>query len=392
MDRFKKFDTRGIMGFLRIFMKRLLLFLLFLATIPPVFAQQPELSIAAKSFILSDFHSGQILASHNPHERLDPASLTKLMTAYIVFSVLKQERITLDQVVPVSNKSWRMVGSRMFIEPNKRVTVDELIHGMIVQSGNDACVALAELIAGSEDLFAHMMNEEAKRLEMYNTHFMNSTGLTHPEHYSTAHDLALLAAAIIRDFPEFYPLYSLREYTYNGITQPNRNRLLWTDPNVDGMKTGWTEAAGYCLITSAKRDHRRLISVVMGTASANARSIESQRLLNYGFQFFDTAHPYKKHQAIANLQIWKGSQNKLKVGFDRDIYFSLPKGKVDSLKARMEYRQPLVAPIDRGQEIGMVKFVLDGLEIATYPLIALETVTAANFFGRTWDNLKMWLN
>lgn len=380
------------MRFLQIFMKRLIFFLLFLLTASPVFAQQPELSLAAKSFVLSDFHSGQVLASQNPHERLDPASLTKLMTAYVVFSAIKQERIALEQVVPVSKRSWRMVGSRMFIEPNKRVTVNELIHGMIVQSGNDACVALAELIAGSEDMFAHMMNEEAKRLKMHNTHFTNSTGLTHPEHYSTAHDLTLLASAIIRDFPEFYPLYSLKEYTYNGITQPNRNRLLWTDPNVDGMKTGWTEAAGYCLITSAQRDHRRLISVVMGTASPNARSIESQRLLNYGFQFFDTAHPYKKHQTVANVQIWKGAQNKLKVGFDRDIYFSLPRGKVDKLKARMEYRQPLVAPIGQGQEIGAVRFVLDGQEIASYPLISLEAVETAGFFGRTWDNLKMWLN
>ncbi|WP_245725087.1 D-alanyl-D-alanine carboxypeptidase family protein [Nitrosomonas halophila] len=373
-------------------MKRLIFFLLCLLTALPAFAQQPELSLAAKSFVLSDFHSGQVLASHNPHERLDPASLTKLMTAYVAFSAIKQERIALDQVVPVSKKSWRMVGSRMFIEPNKRVTVNELIRGMIVQSGNDACVALAELIAGSEDMFAHMMNEEAKRLKMHNTHFTNSTGLTHPEHYSTAHDLTLLASAIIRDFPEFYPLYSLKEYTYNGITQPNRNRLLWTDPNVDGMKTGWTEAAGYCLITSAQRDHRRLISVVMGTASPNARSIESQRLLNYGFQFFDTAHPYKKHQTVANVQLWKGAQNKLKVGFDRDIYFSLPRGKVDKLKARMEYRQPLVAPIGQGQEIGAVRFVLDGQEIASYPLISLETVEAAGFLGRAWDNLKMWLN
>lgn len=380
------------MRFLQIFMKRLIFFLLCLLTALPAFAQQPELSLAAKSFVLSDFHSGQVLASHNPHERLDPASLTKLMTAYVAFSAIKQERIALEQVVPVSKKSWRMVGSRMFIEPNKRVTVNELIHGMIVQSGNDACVALAELIAGSEDMFAHMMNEEAKRLKMHNTHFTNSTGLTHPEHYSTAHDLTLLASAIIRDFPEFYPLYSLKEYTYNGITQPNRNRLLWTDPNVDGMKTGWTEAAGYCLITSAQRDHRRLISVVMGTASPNARSIESQRLLNYGFQFFDTAHPYKKHQTVANVQIWKGAQNKLKVGFDRDVYFSLPRGKVDKLKARMEYRQPLVAPIGQGQEIGAVRFVLDGQEIASYPLISLETVEAAGFLGRTWDNLKMWLN
>lgn len=373
-------------------MKQFILFLFLLMPVFPAWSQQPELSIAAKSFTLTDFHSGQTLANSNQHERLDPASLTKLMTAYVVFSALKQERIKLDQVVPVSRKAWRMAGSRMFIEPNKPVTVDELIHGVIVQSGNDACVALAELIAGSEDLLVHMMNEEAKRLGMYNTHFTNSTGLTHPDHYSTANDLALLAAAIIRDFPEYYPLYSLREYTYNGITQQNRNRLLWTDPNVDGMKTGWTEAAGYCLVTSAKRDHRRLISVVMGTASPNARSIESQRLLNYGFQFFDTAHPYKKNQPVANVQIWKGTQNKIKVGFNQDIYFSLPKGKVEGVKARMEYRQPLIAPVDQGQEIGKVKFVLDGLEVATYPLVALEAVDTANFFGRTWDNLKMLFN
>ncbi|BBL35429.1 D-alanyl-D-alanine carboxypeptidase DacC [Nitrosomonas stercoris] len=380
------------MKLLLAFMKQFILLLFLLMPIFPAWSQQPELSIAAKSFILIDFHSGQTLANANPHERLDPASLTKLMTAYVVFSALKQERIKLDQVVPVSPKAWRTAGSRMFIEPNKQVTVDELIHGVIVQSGNDACVALAELIAGSEELLVHMMNEEASRLGMHNTHFANSTGLTHPNHYSTAYDLALLSAAIIRDFPEYYPLYSIREYTYNGITQQNRNRLLWTDPNVDGMKTGWTEAAGYCLITSAKRDHRRLISVVMGTASTNARSIESQRLLNYGFQFFDTAHPYKKNQPVANIQIWKGAQNKLKVGFNRDIYFSLPKGKVESVKARMEYHQPLVAPISQGQEIGKVKFVLDGLEIATYPLVALEAVDAANFFGRAWDNLKMLIN
>lgn len=367
-------------------------FLLFLIMITPAVAQQPELTVAARSYVLSDFHSGQLLASHNPHERLDPASLTKLMTAYIVFFALKQERIALDQVVPVSEKSWRMEGSRMFIEPNKPVTVNELIHGMIIQSGNDACVALAELISGGEDVFVHLMNEQAKRLGMHNTHFTNTTGLTHSDHYSTAYDLNLLATAIIRDFPQYYPLYSQREYTYNGITQPNRNRLLWLDPNVDGVKTGWTKAAGYCLITSAKRDDRRLISVVMGTASPNARSTESQRLLNYGFQFFDTARPYKKYQTAADLRIWKGAQDKIKAGFDRDINFSLPRGQADKLKARMEYKQPLVAPVARGQQIGQVKFVLDGQEIAVYPLIALEKVDAANFAGRAWDNLKMLLN
>ncbi len=386
-----KFDKQAIMRFFCIPMKHLL-WLLLCFTAFPAFAQQPALSVAAKSFTLVDFHTNQTLISQNAHERLESASLTKLMTAYVVFSALKQKRITLDQVVPVSNTAWRMVGSRMFIEPKKRVTVDELIRGMIVQSGNDACVALAELIAGSEEIFAHMMNEEAARLHMTNTHFMNSTGLSHPEHYSSAHDLALLATAIIRDFPEFYPLYSLREYTYNGITQSNRNRLLWTDPHVDGMKTGWTQAAGYCLITSSKRDDRRLVSVVMGAATANVRSKESQRLLNYGFQFFDTAHPYKKHQEITTIQIWKGAQNTLKVGFDHDVYFSLPKGQADKLRAKMEYRQPLIAPINQGQEVGIVKFSLDNQEIATYPLVSLEAIGAASIFGRAWDSIQMLFN
>lgn len=379
------------MKIFRFIMKSFLWLLLCLAVLP-TFAQQPTISVAAKSYILVDFHTNQTLISQNEHERLEPASLTKLMTAYVAFSALKEKRISLDQVVPVSRTAWKMVGSRMFIEPNKPVTVDELIRGMIVQSGNDACVALAELIAGSEDMFAHMMNEEAARLQLTNTHFTNSTGLSHPDHYSSAHDLALLAAAIIRDFPEYYPLYSLREYTYNGITQPNRNRLLWIDSNVDGMKTGWTVAAGYCLITSSKRDDRRLISVVMGTASANARSKESQRLLNYGFQFFDTAHPYKKHQEITSLQIWKGAQNTLKVGFDQDVYFTLPKGQAEKLKAKMEYRQPLIAPINQGQEVGAVKFSIENQEIATFPLVSLETVGEASIFGRAWDGIKMLFN
>ncbi|SDI02063.1 D-alanyl-D-alanine carboxypeptidase (penicillin-binding protein 5/6) [Nitrosomonas sp. Nm132] len=386
-----KFDEQAIMKFFHVFMRSLLWLLLCFAVLP-TFAQQPTLSVAAKSFALVDFYTAQTLVSQNADERLEPASLTKLMTAYVVFTALKQKRITLDQVVPVSNAAWKMVGSRMFIEPNKQVTVDELIRGMIVQSGNDACVALAELIAGSEEMFAHMMNEEAARLKMTNTRFTNSTGLSHPNHYSSAHDLALLATAIIRDFPEYYPLYSLREYTYNGITQFNRNRLLWLDPNVDGMKTGWTVAAGYCLITSSKRDDRRLISVVMGTATPNARSKESQRLLNYGFQFFDTAHPYKKDQEITTIQVWKGAQNKLKVGFDRDIYFSLPKGQAENLKAKMEYRLPMIAPINQGQEVGFVKFSLGNQEIATYPLVSLETIGEASIFGRAWDSIKMLFN
>ncbi|MDR4652063.1 MAG: D-alanyl-D-alanine carboxypeptidase [Nitrosomonas sp.] len=354
--------------------------------------QQPDISIAAKAYMLSDYQSGQVLASKNAHERVEPASLTKLMTAYIVFSALKQNRVRLDQVVPVSNRAWRMIGSRMFIEPNKDVTVDELIRGMIVQSGNDACIALAEIVAGSEEAFVQLMNQEAQRLGMTDTHFMNTTGLPHPDHYTSVHDLTLLAAAIIRDFPEFYPLYSLKEYTYNNITQPNRNRLLWLDPHVDGMKTGWTKTAGYCLITSAKRDKRRLISVIMGTKSAGERSKESQRLLNYGFQFYDTVHLYKKGEVLTSIELWKGSQDEFKAGFDADVYFSIPKGQADNLKATMEYKQPLIAPVSAGQEVGSVKFTLNDQLVEIYPLVALEEVGEGNFVERAWDSLKLLFN
>lgn len=380
-------------------MKRLLPLLLCLFALPAASQQarhdvapQPALAVAAKSYILTDVQSGQTLASQNVHERVEPASLTKLMTAYVIFSALRQKRITLMQTVPVSERAWRTQGSRMFIEPNKPVTIDELMRGMIVQSGNDACIALAEAIAGSEAVFVQMMNKEAGRLGMKNTRFANSTGLPHPEHYTTAHDLSLLAAAMIRDFPEYYPLYSLREYTYNKITQPNRNRLLWLDPNVDGLKTGHTEAAGYCLITSAKRGDRRLISVVMGTASDNTRTTESQRLLNHGFQFYDTVHLYQKEHEVVAIPLWKGAQNKLKTGFGHDVYFSLPKGQSDKLKARMEYKQPLVAPITAGQKVGTVKFTLDGKPIAEHPLVALENVSVANVFGRAWDSMQMLFN
>lgn len=386
------------MTFFSLAMKRLLPLLLGLFALP-VAAQQSQfftpppqaLSVAAKSYILTDFQSGQALVSRDADERIEPASLTKLMTAYVVFSALYQKRITLTQAVPVSERAWRTKGSRMFIEPSKQVTVDELMRGMIVQSGNDACIALAEAISGSEDAFVQVMNKQARRLGMKNTRFANSTGLPHPEHYSTAHDLALLAAAMIRDFPEYYPLYSLREYTYNKITQPNRNRLLWLDPNVDGLKTGHTEAAGYCLITSAKRGERRLISVVMGTASDSARAMESQRLLNHGFQFYDTVRLYPKEHEVIAIQLWKGAQDKLKTGFGYDIYFSLPRHQTDKLKARMEYKQPLLAPISAGQKVGTVKFTLEGKQVAEHPLIALEAVSTANIFGRAWDSIRLMI-
>ncbi|HSN40487.1 MAG TPA: D-alanyl-D-alanine carboxypeptidase family protein [Burkholderiales bacterium] len=360
-----------------------------------LFAQQaaipipPPPPVAAKAYLLLDFKSGQLLASQGPDERVAPASLTKLMTAYVAFSALKQKTLRLDQTVPVSERAWRAEGSRMFIEPRKPVTVDELLHGVIVQSGNDACIALAEAIAGSEEVFAQMMNREAQRLGLKNTNFMNSTGLPHAQHYSTARDLALLAAAIIRDFPEYYPLYSLKEFRYNNITQGNRNRLLWLDPTVDGMKTGYTENAGYCLVTSAKRGEQRLISVVLGTSSESARVTESQKLLNYGFQFYDGVRLYAKNQPVATLQVWKGSVNSIKAGFSDDLYLSLPKGQASKLKASVESLQPLLAPIDIGQKIGVMKLTLDGKPFRELPVVALENVPLAGILGRGWDSLRL---
>lgn len=360
-----------------------------------LFAQQPAVpapaipSIAAKAYVLLDFNSGQFLGSHNPNERVEPASLTKLMTAYLTFTALKQKTLQPDQVVPVSARAWRTVGSRMFIEPGKPVTVDELIRGMIVQSGNDACIALAEVIGGSEEAFAQMMTREAQRLGMKNTSFVNSTGLPHPQHYSTAHDLVLLASAIVRDFPDYYPLYSAKEYRYNNITQSNRNRLLWTDPSVDGMKTGYTENAGYCLVTSAKRETRRLISVVLGAASESARAIESQKLLNYGFQFYDTVRLYESNQPVATLQVWKGSSNTVKAGFTSDFYLSLPKGQVDKLKANVESMQPLLAPISAGQRVGTMNVMLGGKPYRELPVVALESVPVAGILGRSWDSIRL---
>jgi D-alanyl-D-alanine carboxypeptidase (penicillin-binding protein 5/6) len=352
-------------------------------------AATPPPAIAAKSFLLLDYHSQQTLASEKADERFEPASLTKLMTAYLTFSALKQKKIEPGQTVPVSERAWKAEGSRMFIEPRKPVTVDELIRGMIVQSGNDACVALAELIAGSEETFAQLMTKEAQRLGMKNTSFMNATGLPHAQHYSTAYDLALLASAIIRDFPEYHPLYSMKEYRYNNITQANRNRLLWSDPTVDGMKTGYTENAGYCLITSAKRGERRLLSVVLGTASESARATESQKLLNYGFQNYDSVKLYAANQAVASVQVWKGTSNVVKAGFPNDMYVSIPKGQADKLKARLESTQPLVAPVAAGQKLGVMKLTLDEKPYAEIPVTALEAVTLAGIFGRGWDSIRL---
>ena len=357
----------------------------------PAFADIPAPPpVAARAWLLMDTASGQLLASQAEHERAEPASLTKLMTAYLTFTALKAKTLQLAQTVPVSERAWRAVGSRMFIEPGKPVTVEELIHGMIVQSGNDACIALAEAIAGSEEVFAQMMNREAQRLGMKDTNFVNSTGLSDPKHYSSANDLGLLATAVIRDFPEYYRYYSIREYRYNNISQPNRNRLLWLDPYVDGVKTGHTENAGYCLIASAKRGQRRLLSVVLGTTSENVRAQESQKLLNFGFQFYDSARLYEKGQTVSTLPVWKGSARALKAGLAADLSVSVPKGMTDKLKADLVSQQPLLAPVSAGQRVGTLKIMLESKRIGEYPVVALENVAAAGMFGRAWDTMRLW--
>ncbi len=354
-------------------------------------AAAPPPAIAAKAYLLVDVLSGQTLVAQNADEPREPASLTKLMTAYLIFRALKEKELVPSQMVNVSTKAWRAEGSRMFIEPKKAVSVDELLHGMIVQSGNDAAIALAETTAGSEDAFVERMNKEATHLGMKNTRFATATGLPAARQVSSANDLALLAAAIIRDFPEYYPLYSIKEYRYNNITQPNRNRLLWSDPYVDGMKTGNTDAAGYCLIASAKRGPRRLLSVVLGAGSDAARAIESQKLLNYGFQFYDTVQMYQNGQTINTLRVWKGATDSVAAGFVADQYLTLPKGQAQKLKLTMEAVEPLVAPVTRGQRVGVVRVTLDSKQVGEYPLQAMADVPLASLFGRAWDTVRLWL-
>ena len=357
----------------------------------PASAQGPvPPSIAAAAWTLVDVTSGQTIASHQSDERRDPASITKLMTAYLVFGALRQKAIVPSQMVTVSEKAWRAEGSRMFIEPRKSVSVDELVHGMIVQSGNDASIALAELVAGSEAAFVERMNQEAHRLGMLNTRFANATGLADPQHWSTAGDIAKLAQAVIRDYPEYYPLYSLRDYRYNNITQPNRNRLLWSDPYVDGMKTGHTEVAGWCLVASAKRGERRLLSVVLGALSDAGRAAESQKLLNFGFQAYDTVQLYQSGKPVSSLKVWKGAEREVAAGFLADRYLTLPRGRAGDLKLTLEALEPLVAPVARGQRVGVVRVALDGRTMAEFPLIALDDVGPANVFVRAWDSVRLW--
>ena len=348
-------------------------------------------TLAAKSWLLLEMGSGQVLTAEKPDERIEPASLTKLMTAYLTFAALRQKTIALDQPVPVSQKAWKTGGSKMFIRVDTQVPVEDLIKGMIVQSGNDACVALAEAIAGSEESFAQMMNREAKRLGMNSSNFTNSTGLPDPMLYTTARDLATLASALIRDFPEEYKkYYSMKEFRYNNITQPNRNRLLFMDSSVDGVKTGHTEGAGYCLVSSALRDQRRLLSVVLGTKSDATRASESLKLLNWGFQSYDAVTLFAKDQPVATLRVWKGTQKTVKAGFERPFMIAVPRGYADKVKSEFTPQPRLMAPIQAGQQLGSLKVTIDGKLYGEYPVPALENVGLIGIFGRTIDSVLLW--
>lgn len=370
--------------------------LIFLFTLVPtlVFSQEPTSSqpiLAANSYSLYDYTSGQFLVEQNANAHVPPVQLTKLMTAYVVFDAIKQGKLSLTQRIIPSAYATRMQTeeSRMYLNAGKEVTVEELLRGLIVQSANDAARVLAETLANHEMALADSMNNEAQRMGLKNTHFANATGLPDAQHYSSAHDLALIAAALIRDFPQFYYIYSQREYQYNGINQFNRNRLLWLDPFVDGMATGNNEADEFYLVASAKRDQHRLISVVIGTATEKLRSSESQRLLNYGFQNFETIKLYSREQAVSSKRIWKGTSKSLDIGFLADRYITLPKGQRGALKATLETRQPILAPIDKGQQIGTLHLMLNEKPYLDLPLVALDDIALANVFSRGVDNIRL---
>ncbi len=366
-------------------------------------ASVPPPDIAARSWFLFDVTTNTVLYSQTPDERVEPASLTKLMTAYVVFEALRDGTLKPDARPPVSNRAYKSAGSRMFVDPRSPATVDELLHGLIIQSGNDAAIILAEAVAGSEEQFAEQMNAEARRLGMKNSHFVNASGLPAPDHYSSARDMAVLATRIIKEFPQYYRLYSEREYTFNGVRQPNRNRLLAIDPSVDGMKTGFTDAAGYCLVASAHREQknatdpqgsqfsRRILSVLLGASSDATRATESQKLLNYGFQNFEALQLYRKNQPVGNHPVWKGQQPTVSAGFADDVLITAPRAQIGNIKGEIERTEPLIAPIHAGQRIGTLRIRLGETIIAERPLIALETVETAGWFKSTWDTIRLWV-
>ena len=370
-----------------------------LLSAPAVWANEQVIpsapQLAAKSYVLLDAASGKVLVENNGDQRLPPASLTKLMTAYIATLEIRKGKIGTQDMVPVSEHAWRTGGaasggSTMFLPLNSQASVDDLLHGVIIQSGNDASIALAEYIAGSEDAFADMMNETAARLGMSNSHFMNATGLPHAEHYSSAHDMAILARAIINEDQEHYAIYAQKEFLWNNIKQGNRNLLLWRDKTVDGLKTGHTAEAGYCLVASAVRDGARMITSVVGTVSESARAAETQKLLTYGFRFFETRTFYKKGQELAQAQVWKGTVRQVKAGLGADLSLTLPKGQLEKLQAGMILNPQLTAPIAQGDVIGKVEVKLGEEVVHSADLIALEAVEEGSFFRRLWDSISLF--
>ena len=381
-------------------MKRLLALFLSLALAGGASAQtlQPP-EIAAKNYILVDLSSNQTLAERNADAPSDPASLTKLMTAYLAFNAIKEKRLVLEQRMPVSMRAWaerKGGGSLMFIDTTMTPTVDELLRGVIIQSGNDASVALAEAVGGTLDQFVGMMNRQAQAWGLKNTAFKNATGLTEPGHHSTARDLAVIASHIIREHPEFYTYYSVKDWKYNNISQPNRNLLLRRDPTVDGMKTGYTESAGYCLIASAQRDFpngkRRLLSVVLNTASMEARANESQKLLNWGFQAFDAIRLFADQKPLATVPVWKGEAKDAKLGAGSAVYVTVPRGEGANLKTHIERTDPLIAPLNAGQRVGTLKVTTAaGTKVAEVPLVVMEAVEQAGLLGRAWDAMRLWI-
>lgn len=354
-------------------------------------------TIAARAWLLLDASSQQVLASQEADTRVEPASLTKIMTAYLTFSAIRDKQLDMNQTINVSTHAWKVdsSSSKMFIEPDTAVRVTDLLHGLIVQSGNDAAVTLAEAVAGDQAAFTVLMNRQAAQMGLKNTRFANPHGLPDPNNYSTARDLSVLAWRLITDFPEFYKIYSVKSFTYNKISQSNRNRLLWLDETVDGMKTGHTQAAGYCLIASAVRSNdsgqRRLISVVLGAESDNMRAQESQKLLNWGFMNFQSFKIYSKDQAVLTPVVWKGSRDTVRLGFNRDVYVSLPRGLTAHLKSVVQRTDPLIAPIAQYRQVGTLKVLADGKVISELPLQALDQVNEATIFGRTLDSLRLML-
>lgn len=358
------------------------------------FAQAPipaPPQVGAVGFFLVDSASGRVIAEKAADVSVEPASITKLMTAYAVFKALEQNQISMEDQVRVSEKAWRTQGSRMFIEVDTEVGVEDLLRGMIIQSGNDASVALAEHVAGSVDTFVGLMNQHAAMLGMTGTNFENPTGLPGDNHVMTARDIATLAKAIIDEFPQYYGFYSEKEFTYNGIRQHNRNSLLWRDQSVDGLKTGHTDAAGYCLVTSAERDGMRLISVVLGTDSPDARADASQALLGYGFRFYETHRLYASGEEITTARVWRGEPQIAGLGLTEDLYVTIPRGKYESLSAVMDLSADLVAPLQPQAAVGAVRVTLDGEPVSDVPLVLLHEVSQAGFLARLKDDITRWL-